>query len=327
MTATAAKQTLMRDAHGIADAPAGDAKPHSAHGGGAPASRRVRARRPRAGRSHRRETFALALGGGGARGLAHIAVIEALDELGIRPVAIAGTSIGAAIGAAYASGMTGKAMHKAVIGFAHQRAETIGRLIGARATGIRSLFSAPFGNAMLLDAEKLCAAFLPPEVPEEFSGLSIPLTVVATDFYERCAVPFHSGALRPAIAASMAVPGLLRPVAVRGRVLVDGGAVEPLPFECLRDRADLILAVDVSGGAKSPQGEIPDAWECLFTTLQIMGRTILNEKLRHGTPDIIVRPNVGTFRMLDFFRATAILRAAEPIKEEVKEKLAALARA
>ena len=81
------------------------------------------ARRPRAaiGRPRTRPTLGLALGGGGARGFAHVVVIEALDELGVRPAAIAGTSIGAAIGAAYASGMTGKTMRRIVTNLAHER--------------------------------------------------------------------------------------------------------------------------------------------------------------------------------------------------------------
>jgi NTE family protein len=287
------------------------------------------ARRPRAaiGRPRNRPTLGLALGGGGARGFAHVVVIEALDELGVRPAAIAGTSIGAAIGAAYASGMTGKTMRRVVTNLAHERAETFGRLIGSRATGLRALLAAQFGNLMLLDAEKLCAAFLPPGIPTDFSELAIPLTVLATDLYGRCAVPLTAGALRPAIAASMAVPGLLRPVTIEGRVLVDGGATEPLPFEYLRPKVDVIVAVDASAAVKGREGKIPDPWECLFATLQIMGRSILNEKLRHGGPDLLLQPNVGTFRMLDFLRGTAILRAADPIKEEVKENLRALIRA
>lgn len=242
----------------------------------------------------------------------------------VRPVAIVGTSIGAAVGAAYAAGVSGKEMRRLVITFAHQRAETLARLIAARAAGLRGLFASPLPNPMLLDAEKLCAAFLPAQVPQEFAKLATPLTVVATDFHERCAVWLSAGPLRPAIAASMAVPGLLRPVVIDGRVLVDGGAVEPLPFEALRGKADVILGVDVSGGTKGHEGEIPDPWECLFSTMQITAHAILTEKLRHGAPDIVVRPNIGTFRMLDFFRASAILRAADPIGDEVKRKLAAL---
>jgi len=272
--------------------------------------------------SSKPKTLALALGGGGARGLAHIAVIEALDELGITPVAIAGTSIGAAIGAAYAAGISGKSMRRLAIEVAHERSETIARLVTARAAG--SLLASALANPMLLDAKKLAAAFLPPEIPDDFAALKIPLVVLATDLYERCAVPFTSGALRDAIAASMAVPGLVRPVELDGKVLVDGGAVEPLPFHHLVGRADFIVAVDVSGGTRDRAREIPDPWECLFTTLQIMGRAIVNEQLKHGAPDLLIRPNIGAFRMLDFFRASAILRAADAVKAEVKEQVGKL---
>jgi NTE family protein len=270
-----------------------------------------------------RKTFALALGGGGARGLAHVVVMEALDEIGLRPVAIAGCSIGAAIAAAYAAGMSGKAIRRHVISLAHARGETIVRLFGARAITLSSMIAAPFGNPMLLDAEKLCAAFLPAAVPDDFAQLGIPLIVPATDLYGRTEVVFAAGPLKPAIAASMAVPGLVRPVEHDGRVLVDGAAVDPLPFEHLRGRADVILAVDTSIGPTAPRG-IPDPWENLFATLQVMSHTIVAEKLKRGTPDILLRPDLAAFRLLDFFHASAILRAAEPLKAQVKERLAAL---
>jgi NTE family protein len=270
-----------------------------------------------------RKTVALALGGGGARGLAHVAVLEALDDLDARPVAIAGSSIGAAIGAAYAAGMSGKAIRRHVIALAHGRGDTLGRLLGARASSLSNLIAAPFGNPMLLDAARLCAAFLPAAVPDDFAQLGIPLIVPATDLYGRCEVTFTSGPLKLAIAASMAVPGLVRPIEHDGRVLVDGAAVNPLPFDHLRGRADIILAVDSTVGPTTPRG-IPDPWESLFATLQVMSHTIIAEKLKHGAPDILLRPDVGAFRMLDFFQASAILRAAEPLKAQVKERLGAL---
>jgi NTE family protein len=127
------------------------------------------------------KSFALALGGGGARGLAHIAVIEALDEMGVRPKAIAGTSIGALIGAAYAAGMHGKDIRRHVIALAHNRGEIMRRLIAARAGTLADLFAGAFGQATQLDAEKFCAQFLPDAVPQDFSALAMPLTVMATD--------------------------------------------------------------------------------------------------------------------------------------------------
>jgi len=106
-------------------------------------------------------------------------------------------------------------------------------------------------------------------------------------------------------------------------VLVDGGAVDPLPFDVLRCVADIILAVDVSGGTAERQG-VPDPWESLFATISLMGHTIVAEKLKSGAPDLVLRPGTGIFRMLDFSQASAILRAAEPVKLELEEKLGAL---
>ncbi len=269
------------------------------------------------------ETVSVALGGGGARGLAHIVVLEALDEIGIKPVTIAGTSIGALVGAAYASGMSGKEMRRHVLRLAHNRPEMIRRVIAARVGGLTSIFQATFGNPMLVDAAKFCALFLPESIPDDFAELRTPLTVVATDLYARAEAPFDQGPLRPALAASMAVPGLIRPIEFEGRVFVDGGAVNPLPFEHVRGKADVTIAVDISGPPEGRQG-IPDPFETVFTTLQVMGSTIVAEKLRHWTPEIVVRPNVRSFRLLDFFHASAVLRAAEPVKDEVKRKVAAL---
>jgi NTE family protein len=270
------------------------------------------------------KTFALALGGGGARGLAHIAVLEALDDIGIKPAAIAGTSIGALVGAAYAAGMAGRDIHRFVIALAHDRAEVWRRLIATRAGTFANLFSMGFGSATLVDAEKFCRQFLPDRVPEDFAALAIPLTVVATDLYRRQQALFTSGPLRPALAASIALPMVTRPVVVDGRVLIDGGATNPLPFEELRGRADLIVAVDISGEPADGRRDIPNPWECLLTTVLVMGSAITAEKVKHGAPDLIVRPKVGIFRGLDFLQASAILRAAEPVKAELKQKLSAL---
>ena len=84
----------------------------------------------------------------------------------------------------------------------------------------------------------------------------------------------------------------MRPIEIDGRVLVDGAAVNPLPFDCLRGRADVVVAVDTSIGPTMPRG-IPDPWDALFSTIQVMGDTIIAEKLKHGAPDLLLRPPVG----------------------------------
>jgi NTE family protein len=270
------------------------------------------------------KTFALALGGGGARGLAHIVVAEALDEMGVKPVAIAGTSIGAIIGAGYAAGMSGRDMRRYAIALAHNRTDVMRRMMRARAGKLRDIFGGGLGDATRLDAELLCEQFLPEALPEDFSGLEIPLTVVASDLYRRSEVVFTEGPLRRALAASIALPTIMRPVAHDGRILVDGGATNPLPFENLRGSADVIVAVEISGPVSDDPRDVPNALECLYATVIVMAYSIINEKLRHGAPDLLLQPNVGTFRALGFFQASAILRAADSVKDEVKEKLARL---
>jgi NTE family protein len=271
------------------------------------------------------KTVALALGGGGARGLAHIAVLETLDEMGIRPVAIAGTSIGALIGAPYAAGMSGKEIRAHVTALARDRSGLFGKLLAARAGGsIGSLIASGFRGASLIDAEKFCAQFLPDRVPDDFGALQIPLTVIASDLYSRHEAAISFGALRTAVAASMAIPAVSRPVMVEGRVMVDGGATNPLPFDRVRALADIVIAVDVAGPPAEDCTAMPDSFECYLATVLVMAQTIIDEKIKHGAPDIVLRPNVGIFRALDFLRASAILRAAEPVKAELREKLDAL---
>jgi NTE family protein len=275
-------------------------------------------------KSAKKKTFALALGGGGARGIAHIAVLEALDELGQKPVAIAGTSIGSLIGAAYAAGMSGKDIRRCVVALVHDRSQVFRKLIATRASTFANLFNIGFGSATLVDAEKFCEQFLPDKVPDDFSALEIPLTVIATDLYRRKQAVFSSGPLKPVLAASIALPTVMRPVVVDDRVLIDGGATNPLPFDQLRDRADVLIAVDISGEPVEERRDIPNPWECLLNTVLVMGNAITAEKVKHGAPDLIVRPRVGAFRATDFLQASAILRASEPAKAELKEKLKAL---
>jgi NTE family protein len=268
--------------------------------------------------------IALALGSGGARGLAHIAVLEALDELGIKPVAIAGASAGALVGAAYAAGMSGKDIRRYVLGLVHNQGEVFRRLLAARNGKFVDMVSGGIGNRAVVDAEKFCDQFLPDIVPDDFDKLLIPLTVVASDLHRRSEVVLSSGPLKRAVGASAAFSGLIQPVVIDDCVLVDGGATNPLPFNHLRKHNCFILAVDVSGEPVKDDHTVPSAWDCIHMTIQVMTHTITAERLKQDQPDLLVRPHVGVFQTLDFLQATAILRASDPIKEEIKHKLGAL---
>jgi NTE family protein len=120
------------------------------------------------------------------------------------------------------------------------------------------------------------------------------------------------------------LPTVMRPVLIGDQVLIDGGATNPLPFDQLRGKADLVVAVDISGGPSEDRRDIPSPWECMATTVQVMGNAITTEKLKQGAPDLVITPNVGSFRTLDFFHASAILRSAESAKVEIEGALRAL---
>jgi NTE family protein len=265
-------------------------------------------------------TFGLALGAGGARGLAHITVLEVFDELGLKPVAIAGTSIGAMIGAAYAAGMSGRVIRAYAVDILRDRATLMAALVGARAGRLTDVFSG-FGNPFLIDAEKFLDRLWPEAVPDNFENLSLPFTAIATDYYGRTEAVFQEGPLLPAIAASIAIPGLARPVRHGGRALVDGGAVNPLPFDHLIGRADVLVAVDVTGGPVPHASRAPSSFEMMFGTLQIMQGAIVAAKLKIYRPEIVLRPAIDRYRVLDFFDARAILEAAAPVKDELKREL------
>ena len=277
--------------------------------------------------SEHKTGIALALGGGGARGLAHIPMLEIFDELGVRPVALAGTSMGAIFAAAYASGFSGKEIREIVTAILADRRGLLARLMEARTGRLSDLFSG-FGNPMLIDAEAFCALFLPEALAQTFESCLIPLTISATDFYARREVVFREGPLRPAVAASMAIPGLIRPVMQGETVLVDGGAVNPLPLDHLAGTAAAVVAIDVTGGPsraiREGRTKPPGSWDVMFGTLQILQSAIVTEKLIRFPPDILIRPNVDLFRALDFQQASVIFRLAAPARDELKRALAAL---
>jgi NTE family protein len=277
----------------------------------------------RLGKVQSQPSVAVALGGGGARGLGHILALEALDEMGIAPVAISGTSIGAIIGAAYAARMAAREIRIFAQGVLRNRTEVMGKLLRARVGRFADLVLRGRGNPVLLDGEICLDLFWPDVVPDFFHELATPLYVVATDFHNRREIVVSDGALGPAVAGSMAIPGLIRPVEFGGHVLIDGGAVNPLPYDVLFDHADIVIAVDVTFGGRLRERRIPAPFESMFGAAQIMQGAITAQKLKMRPPDILVRPPVEQFAVLDFLRVGQILRAAEGAKDELKRKLSA----
>ena len=266
----------------------------------------------------RRPRVAIALGGGGARGIARVLALEALDEVGIRPVAIAGTSMGAVVGAAYAAGIEGRAIRTHILRVLRNRSDVMGKLLRARVGRFADLVLRGRGNPVLLDPEICLDLFWPSGMPSRFEDLDIETIIVATDYLSRNEVAYDAGPLRPAVAGSMAIPGLFRPVLFGDGVLIDGGAVNPLPYDLLFSLADIVVAVDVTFGGRPPKRRTPSPFASMFGAAQIMQGAITAQKIKLRAPDVLVRPKVEHFAVLDFFRASQILRAAEGSKEELK---------
>ena len=263
----------------------------------------------------------LVLGSGGARGLSHIPVLEALDELGLKPALIAGSSMGAIVGAAYAAGLSGRDLRAHVEASFRDRARVIARLLEARIGKIADLWRGGLGNPVLIDGERLLDLFWPQAVPDRFEELGIPFLSVATDYHLHDEVVLGSGPLTPAVAASLAIPGLVKPVTIGGRVLIDGGAINPLPYDRLLGPGRLVLAVDTSAPATVSDSRVPEPLEAMVGVSQILTRALVQRMIERQPPDILIRAGGEGFGGLDFFRWQAILEAAQPAKDEVKRRL------
>lgn len=265
----------------------------------------------------------LALGGGSARGLAHIAMLDVFDELGVRPAVIAGTSFGSIVGALYAAGLSARDIRAFAEDLLGTRAQVLKRLAAGSLETLAGLWSPR--TPAVVDGLALFELLLPAAVRVDIETLPIPFVAVAADFYAMEQVVIDQGPVIQAIAASSALPSMLRPVVREGRVLIDGGFVNPTPWDVLAGRTHHTVAIDVAGEVQRRAGpDVPGALETWIGATQILFRSITREKLKHGGPDILVKPAVGAFTTLDFLKVREILAAAEPAKEDLKRRLAAL---
>jgi NTE family protein len=263
----------------------------------------------------------LALGGGGARGMVHVLVCEAFDELGIRPAVIAGTSIGAIIGAGFAAGVSGREMRERACAFYAQRREVLGRLWRARPLAFTDLLRGRFLSPQF-DPELILDSFVPgfELLPPAFEDLMVPLRVVTCDFYAWKEKVISSGPLKPAIAASIAIPALFRPVTIDGRMHIDGGACNPLPIDHV-EGTDLLVACDVAGGPVGEPSVSPRLMDCVVGAAQISMQSIMAEKMRRHPPDILVRPVINGVFVLDFLKTQAILDMNGTFKDDLKRRI------
>lgn len=285
----------------------------------------------------RRPKIGFALGAGSARGWAHIGVLRALADAGIKPDLIAGCSVGAFVGAAFAAGRLDQ-VEVFALGIDRRR------MLGLADFGLRG---------GLIKGERINEVFREQFVESEFSDLPIPLAAVATDLHSGQEVWLREGKVSAAIAASIAVPGLFRPVRHEDRYLVDGSVVNPIPVSlCRAMGADIVLAVDLgsdlvgryvrdneltrtgsfmsrvfprynptSDRQAEPEVAPPSLIETLVGAINIMQLRIARSRLAGEPPDVLLTPRLGHLGLLDYHRAE--LAIAEG-RDEVARMLPAI---
>jgi NTE family protein len=214
----------------------------------------------------------LVLGGGAARGFAHVGVIQVLEEAGIRPSLVVGTSAGSLVAAFYASGKTGRQLQ--------QVAETMEEAAFAD-------WTLPIFSRGVLRGEAL-ARYVGVQVNGRLiENMPLPLGIVATDLNSGLGVLFQRGDTATAVRASSAVPALFQPVKIAGREYVDGGLVSPVPVRYARQMgAELVIAVDISSAPEANAAS--DTLEILMQTFSIMSKSINTFELKDA--DVVVRP-------------------------------------
>ncbi len=264
----------------------------------------------------------LALGAGGAGGLAHILMLEVFDELGVKPCHIAGTSAGAVIGALYASGIQAAGIRAIAANLSIADSDSL-RTILLEKNVFRwaRLLEPEIGRGGLISGQRLIATLYDRIEQTLFEELAIPLSVVATDYWRREQVVFDRGPFRRAVEGSMAIPGLFTPVRIDDRLLVDGGAVNPVPWDVLPRDCDITVAVDVTG-TRSRTKRL-SSLDAVLNTFDIMQTSIVAAKRRSSEPDIYVKPALVDIRTLEFYRLDDIVTQARPARDAFKRDLAA----
>ena len=288
----------------------------------------------------------LALGGGSARGWAHIGVIRALEHAGVRPDIVCGTSIGALVGAAYAAGELDR-LEQWVLALGVR--EVVGLMDVSLASG-------------LLKGERLMEFFRRHFTDRAIEELPMPFAAVATSLHSGAEIWLRSGSTLDAVRASIALPGLFAPVLQGDLLLADGGLVNPVPVSLARAMgADVLIAVDLGSDilgrrfrndsqTESPakvigdwlrkfQGDtgtpsledashmlrrMPSIMDVVASSINIMQVRIARSRMAGEPPDIIVAPRLAHFGLLDFHRASEAIEEGRHAVERMSHNIALL---
>lgn len=252
----------------------------------------------------------MALGGGAARGFAHIGVLQVLEEQGIRPDVVVGTSAGSVVGALYAAGKTPTELATMAMSLDES-----------------SITDWVFPGRSLLKGEALAKFVRTHTGGKNIEAMRVPLGIVATDLQSGQPILFRRGDVGTAVRASSSVPAVFEPVRISGREYVDGGAVSPVPVRFARQMgADVVIAVDISA---IPEGmPVKGPVDILLQTYNIMGHAISQFELQDA--DVVMRPKLEGIGSTEFSaRRLSILagrEAALMVLPQLKERIAARTR-
>jgi NTE family protein len=260
----------------------------------------------------RKIKIGLVLGGGAARGFAHIGVIKALEAQGIYPDIVVGTSAGSLVGALYAAGNNGYALHKLALGMDEAAISDWSVPFFAKASGVLK------GEALQNYVNRAVNN-------QPLEKMKIPFGAVATDLHSGMPVLFQRGNTGMAVRASSAVPGIFQPVTIGDHTYVDGGLTAPVPVSFARQMgADFVIAVNISA---QPDAQAADSsLEVLLQTFAIMGHSINRYELKGA--DVVIQPSLGAMKGNDFnSRNLAVLageQATSAMMADIKRKIEAM---
>ncbi len=253
----------------------------------------------------------LALGGGAARGFAHIGVIKALEAQGIVPDNVVGTSAGSVVGAMYAAGYNGFQLQKMALEMDEASISDWAIPFFSKAPGVLK------GEALQSYVNKTVRN-------QPIEKLKIPFGAVATDLKTGQPILFRRGNTGMAVRASSSVPSVFQPVSIGGRTYVDGGLVAPVPVRFAKEMgAEFIIAVNISSATEAQA--TASSVDVLMQTFTIMGQRINQLELKDA--DIVITPSLGTMGSADFNgRNLAVLageQAAAAVMPQIKARLKA----
>ena len=248
----------------------------------------------------------LALGGGAARGFAHIGVLQVLEEEGIKPSLVVGTSAGSVVASFYASGKTGQQLQ--------WLADTMDE------TQFTD-WANPFSGRGILRGEALGKYINSQLNGMKIEDMKLPLGIVATDLRTGDGILFRRGDVATAVRASSAVPSVFEPVQIAGKDYVDGGLVSPVPVRYARQMgADLVLAVDIS--SRPEDAKTTDMLKVLLQTFSIMGKSI--SQLELAQADVVVRPALPDVGSTEFSARKKSIEAGRAAMKQALPQLKAL---